>query len=73
MLPSSFLKANEFLVRGGVELGFMSTTTNREVALEYAGDNVTTGGFLLEIQQGMVDRGALLDWLSQYPHEQEIL
>ena len=22
---------------------------------------------------GMVDRGASLDWLSQYPHEREIL
>jgi len=28
---------------------------------------------LLEIQQGLIDRGADLAWLSQYPHEAEVL
>jgi hypothetical protein len=28
---------------------------------------------LFEIQMGMIDRGAELDWLSQYPHEREVL
>ena len=30
-------------------------------------------GVLLEISMGMIDRGADLKWLSQYPHEAEIL
>jgi len=30
-------------------------------------------GIVLEAQQGMVNRGADLSWLSQYPHEREIL
>ena len=28
---------------------------------------------LFELQMGLVDRGAELTWLSQYPHEQEVL
>ena len=27
----------------------------------------------MQIEQGMVNRGADISWLSQYPHEQEIL
>ena len=36
VLPETFWKNNGDGVRGGVEAGFMSTTTNREVALGYA-------------------------------------
>jgi hypothetical protein len=34
-----------------------------------AGDAMT----IFEMQMGMVDRGADLTWLSQYPHEREVL
>ena len=61
-LPNAFRFINEYNVRGGVEYGFMSTTSDRSVAMSYArGD----AGTVLEIQQGMVDRGADLSWLSQ--------
>mgnify|MGYP002053436878 CR=1 FL=1 len=30
-------------------------------------------GIVLEIRQGMVNRGADISWLSQYPHERETL
>ena len=30
-------------------------------------------GLCFEIQMGMIDRGAEISWLSQYPHEKEIL
>ena len=53
-----------------VELAFTSTTTNAEVARAYAGRGKV--GMVLEVQMGMVDRGAELAWLSQYPAEREI-
>ena len=76
VLPREFWEANEFGVRGGIEPGFMSTTRDNRVALEYATGTVggpSGCGIVFEIQQGMVDRGADMQWLSQYPHEQEIL
>ena len=72
-LPKEFWVPNEMGVRGGIEYGFSSTTTDREQALHYArgtdGDAMT----IFEMQMGMVDRGADLSWLSQYPHEREVL
>lgn len=47
-----------------------STTTDRDVAMRYAGSGKV--GMVFEIQMGMVDRGAELKWLSQYPGEAEI-
>ena len=47
------------------------TTTDRTVAMQYAASGAT--GFIFEVQQGMIDRGADVHWLSQYPHEREIL
>lgn len=70
-LPMEFLQPNEFGVRGGVEAGFMSTTRDRGVAITYAGE--TGIGVVFEVQMGMVDRGGDIGWLSQYPHEKEIL
>jgi hypothetical protein len=44
-------------VKGGIELGFMSTTLNRSVAMKFAkADKGPSTVF--EIQMGMVDRGA---------------
>ena len=57
-------------VRGGVEYGFSSTTTDRKQAVHYAQGKAST---ILELQMGMVDRGADISWLSQYPHEKETL
>ena len=70
-LPVEFWEPNEFGVRGGVEKAFLSTTTSRRVAMGYASGRGV--GVCLEIMQGSVDRGANLSWLSQYPHEEEIL
>ena len=47
----------------------MSSSTNVNVAKEYAGDT----GIVLEFQMGIAGRGASIDWLSQYPHEKEVL
>ena len=67
-LPPSFSAPDPSGAVGGVEFGFMSTTRNKEVAFEYA----QRCGIVFEIEQGMVDRGADLSWLSQYPHEREV-
>jgi hypothetical protein len=48
----------------------MSTTLDREVAIQYAGTQAPT---LFTIATGAVDRGASLERLSQYPGEKEIL
>ena len=72
-LPDEFWTPNKFNVRGGVEQAFMSTTTERLVAMGYASGGQGAAGIVIEVQQGMVNRGAEIGWLSQYPHEREIL
>ena len=52
---------------GGCEIGFMSTTSDGAVARQYC-----KKGVILEIQPGMVDRGASMKDFSQYPHEVEV-
>eukprot|EP00966_Prymnesium_polylepis_P262320 6059260-Prymnesium_polylepis.1 len=71
VLPESFLVPNRFNVRGGIEAAFMSTTTDVSVAKHYLRPGEPA--MVFEMQMGMVDRGADLSWLSQYPHEREIL
>ena len=70
-LPAAFWEPNEFHVRGGVENAFMSTTLDRVVAMGYASGGGDRMGIVIEVQQGMVSRGADMSWLSQYPHERE--
>ena len=70
-LPKEFWDANDFGVRGGVENAFMSTTLDRNVAMGYASGDETKMGIVIEVQQGQVNRGADMSWLSQYPHERE--
>lgn len=77
VLPDSFFTPDENGSVGGVEAGFMSTTTERAVALEFA-QRRTAGGrvrpsMLFHIKMGMVDKGASVEFLSQFPHEKEIL
>ena len=70
-LPKEFWDANDFGVRGGVENAFMSTTLDRNVAMGYASGDEAKMGIVIEMQQGQVNRGADMSWLSQYPHERE--
>ena len=71
-LPASFWEPNEYRVRGGVENAFMSTTLDRTVAMGYASSGGGNHmGIVIEVQQGMVSRGADMCWFSQYPHERE--
>ena len=57
--------------KGGVEMGFMSTSRSKEAAMEYA--KMSGVKLVFEVQQGMVARGADISWLSMYPAEDEVL
>ena len=78
VLPEACRTANAFGVKGGVEGGFMSTTTDKTTASFYARGGADkskhgSAAILFEAQMGMVDRGADVGWLSEFPHESEIL
>lgn len=70
VLPSEFWLGQG---HGGVEFAFMSTTADRDVAMDYAkATDKKAASCVMEVKMGMIDRGADLSWLSQYPHEKEI-
>jgi hypothetical protein len=75
VLPQAFWKKDSFGCRGGVEYACMSTTTDRNVAIQYTKGKDGTHQLptIFEIEVGQVDRGAPLSWVSQYPGEQEVL
>eukprot|EP00966_Prymnesium_polylepis_P244327 5650565-Prymnesium_polylepis.1 len=73
VLPDEFWEPNDDNVMGGVELGFMSTSTEKDVALGYVKQANQPASILLEIRMGMIDRGADVSCLSQFPAEREIL
>jgi len=70
-MPRHFNRASADGVRGGCEMGFMSTTTDVHEAKKYAASSGVP--LLFEIHQGACSRGASLAWLSQFPSEAEIL
>ena len=86
-LPANFFTPDEHGVCGGVEFGFTSTSCAKAEALAYATSVGSGGGgsggggggggmtcpILLELDQGMVSRGASMEAFSQYPHESEVL
>ena len=72
LLPQKFWSEDAYGCRGGVELGIMSTTTTRGIAVQYSGAEKGRPT-IFEIEVGQVDRGAPLRWVSQYPGEDEIV
>jgi hypothetical protein len=70
-LPACFIECEEGGGRGGVDFGFLSTTTNMEVAVSYLGGKAMP--VLFEFDVSDIDRGASLSFLSQYPNEDEVL
>ena len=55
----------QFGIKGGVENAFMSTTLESHVAMGYARGDSSRMGIVIEVQQGMISRGADISWLSQ--------
>jgi len=75
-LPDEFVQPTDASrgVAGGVELGAMSTTTDKQVALSYMCENGTDADCaLFEIPLSAVSCGADLSFLSQYSAERELL
>ena len=69
-LPPSFLDGD--FLGYGIERAFMSTSAKESVALQYSGGPGVEGAiFVIDFAIGA--RGAAVQWLSQYPHEQELL
>ena len=69
-LPAKMQRKDaESLVRGGIEYGFTSCSVSKQEAEKYANhpDVKNTTPMILEMQMGMIDRGADMSWLSQYP------
>jgi hypothetical protein len=63
--------ANEFMTKGGTELGFMSTTSNIKVAVKYS---LSHCSLLFKIKPAsFMTMGADLQWVSAFPQESEIL
>lgn len=71
-VPDCFRRPDKYGCRGGVEFGFMSTSMSKEQAMVYmdADEGMPT---LFEVRTGQVDRGARLNWVSQFPREEEVL
>jgi len=62
-LPACFEECEEGGGRGGSDFGFLSTTTKKEVAVDYIGDKEMPVLFRIEV--GDMDRGASISFLSQ--------
>jgi len=73
-LPDSFTTADENGCKGYCEFGFMSTTADRKVAVQYSGvKDKKPQASIMEIRPNAVDRGADVSDFSQYPGEKEFL
>ena len=71
-LPREFFEEGASGFAGGVERSFMSTTKSPAVAIDYSGGEETPGSILvMDFEMG--SRGAAVRWVSQYPHEEELL
>jgi hypothetical protein len=73
-LPPHFTTADEHNCKGMTDWGFMSSSTDKSVAIQYSG--VLEGrphAMVLEIEPSCADRGAIVSEFSQYPKEAETL
>ena len=70
-LPRQFAVKDALGCQGDVEMGFISTTSDLDVACNYAAGGVMA--MVLMIERGAMDKGASIGSLSQYPKEEEIL
>jgi ankyrin repeat protein len=73
-LPDHFFNADENGASGFVDWGFMSTTSDRDVALGYSGvKQRRPKAMVMVIEVSSVDKGADISLFSQYRGEKEFL
>ncbi len=73
-LPEQFYKAPQSGYRGFVEWGFISTTSDKAIAIQYTG--IAKGRSfptVLQVRPAAVDHGADISEFSQFPGEREYL
>ena len=73
MRPTLSEKIDDFGCRGGVEIAILATSKDKFTALKYCSKQAQGCSFFMEAELGQVDRGADISWLSEFPHEQEIV
>jgi WD40 repeat protein len=73
-LPDIFFQPDQQGCTGYAEWGFLSTTCDRNVALDYSGKRQRLAkAMIMVIETSSIDRGADISEFSQYPGEQEYL
>jgi hypothetical protein len=73
-LPDHFFNADENGASGFVDWGFMSTTSDRDVALGYSGvKQRRPKAMVMVIEVSSIDKGADISLFSQYSNEKEFL
>jgi len=73
-LPDSFVQAQGATdFAGGVEMGFTSTSTDINVAVEYANRGDKNYRTVMEIPFDGATRAADVQWVSQYAYEAELI
>ena len=73
-LPDIFFQIDDQGCSGYAEWGFLSTTSDRDVALGYSGvKERRRKAMVMVIETSSIDRGADISELSQYPGEKEFL
>ena len=73
-LPDIFSQIDDKGCSGYAEWGFLSTTSNRDVALGYSGvKDRRPKAMVMVIETSSIDRGADISDFSQYPGEKEFL
>jgi WD40 repeat protein len=73
-LPDIFFQVDDKGCSGYVEWGFLSTTSDRDVALGYSGvKERRPKAMVMVIETSSIDRGADISEFSQYPGEKEFL
>lgn len=74
VLPSFFSAPDEHGCKGYTEWGFMSTTSKKEIALQYSGVYESKPkASVIVIHPNSIDRGASIQDFSQYTGEEEYL
>ena len=73
-LPDWFWSVAVSGVHGHVDAAFTSASVDKTIASDYSQlVQNQKAAIVFEIHQGLRDRGAQLEWLSQWPHEREVV